>query len=427
MATYQCSCAYDDLRTARQRADVPAAWPAVTQPGVPLSALYFCEDCYELRCNDCVAWDVSSCYCPHCLYEVPSTSVQAQKAQCARSCFTCPECAHLLSIHGSDPPRQGVALTSPEASQGVPPFFFACTSCLWDSKRIGIAADKPGELNGTPLPHTAIMPSATEPTPEQRVFDELGAHLAQLVRPPAPPTPSVPRVLADLPALPARYWQGKPAPSPAAPDELPAPELHTTRAQQKQAAREARRAEYVARQRTPDGSGALVRLAQRYAMPLEQPYETSALRPQRVRLLAKLSKRCAECRHILVRPELRTSSSRYKLRLLAKEFLPSLRVVRRTDDGAHVTVTNPLMDAMDVALYTPDAELSAMRLSLAGATDAWDVPPPPPPPDADLFAAGMHTHQNTATIGVRAAAPVALRVQWTVAERSHTFWACLPM
>lgn len=150
MTTYQCACAYDELRTARIRGHVPSVLPAVTQPGTSLDGLYFCEECYELRCNDCIAWELSSCYCPHCLFEVPSTSVQAQKGQCARSCFACPVCTHVLSVHGSDPPR-GAALTSAEASQSVPPYFFSCAACRWDSKRAGLVAEKASTLSGTSI------------------------------------------------------------------------------------------------------------------------------------------------------------------------------------------------------------------------------------------------------------------------------------
>lgn len=270
-------------------------------------------------------------------------------------------------------------------------------------------------------PDPGVLPSPLDRSPEQHAFDEMVQHLAQAVRPHPPPlpTPTVPRVLADLPSLPAHYWQGKRALPTSETDELPLPSLHATRSQNKQMAREARRVDRVARSTTNDGSGALSRMDQRYAMPLEQPYETSALRPQRVRLLAKLCKRCPECRHILVRPELRTSSSQYKLRLLAKEFVPSLRV-RHVDDETQLVLTNPLMEAVDVALYTPDAWLSSTHISLPGASDTWDAPLPVP--DAPLGAQSVCLHRNTATVRTTGAASIPIRVTWTVLERTHAYW-----
>ena len=45
----------------------------------PLHTLFFCEECDAVRCNRCVSIEVSSYYCPNCLFEVPSASVRAEK------------------------------------------------------------------------------------------------------------------------------------------------------------------------------------------------------------------------------------------------------------------------------------------------------------------------------------------------------------
>lgn len=45
----------------------------------PLHELFFCEECDAVRCNRCVTVEVSSYYCPNCLFEVPSASVRAEK------------------------------------------------------------------------------------------------------------------------------------------------------------------------------------------------------------------------------------------------------------------------------------------------------------------------------------------------------------
>lgn len=72
--------------------------------------------------------------------------------------MACPVCAHVVTIHGSDPPRNGAPLTSAEASIGVAPFYYACTACLWDSKRIGLVGAKPSALQGA-WPHSPSQPS----------------------------------------------------------------------------------------------------------------------------------------------------------------------------------------------------------------------------------------------------------------------------
>lgn len=45
----------------------------------PLHTLFFCEECDAVRCNRCVSVEVSSYYCPNCLFEVPSASVRSEK------------------------------------------------------------------------------------------------------------------------------------------------------------------------------------------------------------------------------------------------------------------------------------------------------------------------------------------------------------
>ncbi|KAI8979680.1 dynactin p62 family-domain-containing protein [Mycotypha africana] len=45
----------------------------------PLSRLYFCEDCHQIRCPSCVQDEIISYYCPNCLFEVPTASVKSER------------------------------------------------------------------------------------------------------------------------------------------------------------------------------------------------------------------------------------------------------------------------------------------------------------------------------------------------------------
>ncbi len=74
--TYHCTCT-----SASIASDIPPP-PTVASSTFafqPLHALYFCEECDRVRCNRCVAVEVSGYYCPNCLFEVPSASVRAEK------------------------------------------------------------------------------------------------------------------------------------------------------------------------------------------------------------------------------------------------------------------------------------------------------------------------------------------------------------
>jgi dynactin-4 len=56
---------------------------------------------------------------------------------------------------------------------------------------------------------------------------------------------------------------------------------------------------------------------------------TSELKPQRIPLQTKRSKRCPQCSHILAKPDPKSSSTRFKIKLLASNYLPSIELFRR--------------------------------------------------------------------------------------------------
>lgn len=64
--------------------------------------------------------------------------------------------------------------------------------------------------------------------------------------------------------------------------------------------------------------------------PLEMPWAyayfpfDSELRPVRIPLHSKQTKRCHKCRHVLIKPEQKSQSTRFKLKLMAGNYLPSI-------------------------------------------------------------------------------------------------------
>ena len=63
----------DDDRTFDPRA------PRSNYSLYPIEYLLYCEDCHQIRCPRCIAEEVVTYFCPHCLFEVPSASVRAEK------------------------------------------------------------------------------------------------------------------------------------------------------------------------------------------------------------------------------------------------------------------------------------------------------------------------------------------------------------
>ena len=116
------------------------------------------------------------------------------------------------------------------------------------------------------------------------------------------------------------------------------------------------------------------RSSQRYP-----PHFVDDLLPVPTRLVTKRSKRCRTCRHILVKPEAKVTSTRYRIRLIAVNYIPSMSLqplqlppsVTASPAGHPppileinalpplkacqflLTLKNPLFDPVKVTLATP--------------------------------------------------------------------------
>ncbi|GEM07398.1 dynactin 4 [Rhodotorula toruloides] len=315
-----------------------------------LSDLLFCEDCDAVRCN--------------------SASVRGEKNRCARNCFQCPQCDHTLSVVASDP-DPSTPLNSAAASVGEPPYFLTCTFCRWDSKEVGIEFEKPTAL-------ALQLQKAEEPTADLLEFDHLKDHLEPYLRRSqahatstarAPGASSSSAVLSaisaqlfkDVPGLVTRYGGngslfgtnsrarggggggGGGGDSGQAADELaqysslypsrgggPGSEKENRRTRTASKGKAADRdAELVARMREMMDFEETACLDRRWTAGWQPPVFSSELRPLRTPLQAKLSKRCPACMHILIKPEQKSSSTRYKIKLVAANYLPSILIQRQ--------------------------------------------------------------------------------------------------
>lgn len=133
------------------------------------------------------------------------------------------------------------------------------------------------------------------------------------------------------------------------------------------------------------------------------PINARDLKPLRIPLHSKRSKRCPECTHILIKPEQKAQSVRYKIKLVAANYLPAITVAlphtqqaqldiaKRTlskstsepDRGAvapvqmhagktypfHLALTNPLYDPIQV-------RLSVQRMHVSNVTPSAEGGPP---------------------------------------------------
>ncbi|GAA5983198.1 hypothetical protein JCM11641_006845 [Rhodosporidiobolus odoratus] len=357
-ALFHCSC----TSPFRETVPPPSRAPLAELQHHSLSDLLFCEDCDAIRCDSCAACEIACYFCPNCLFEVPSASVRGEKNRCARNCFQCPQCDHTLSVVASDP-DPNIPLNTAAASVGDPPYFLTCNFCRWDSKEVGITFEKPTGL-------ALQLQKAEEPTAELLEFDHIKDHLepylrrsqAQSGQHPHGPTASSSsavvnaasaQLFRDIPGLSSsRYGAGLFGTSSrlraandagTAVDELePYSSLYTSGGGGAGSAKENKRMRTLEKGKGVEREADLVK-AMREMTDLEEvasvdkrwmtswkpPFLSSEHRPLRTPLQAKRSKRCPMCKHILIKPEQKSSSTRYKIKLVAANYLPSVSIYRR--------------------------------------------------------------------------------------------------
>lgn len=299
-----------------------------------------------MRCNRCASVEVSTYYCPNCLFEVPSASVRAEKNRCARNCFMCPNCRNTLSVVPSDPPdADDGRLAVPISTVGEPPFFLYCNHCRWDSASVGITFEKPTGL-------AAQLQKFEDSAPESLEFERLKEHFDPFIR-----ASSLSSSTAVATTAHSHHLHSNPitaAASAALARDIPGVSKYnplsrstTGRGSNKDRSRnkdemvEYRcRMDIMAAGRMGYGGGntdvehlcrlesvpEVASLDQRWTSSWATSPRTRDLRPLRIPLRSKRSKRCPACTHILIKPEQKAQSVRYKIKLVAANYLPSISV-----------------------------------------------------------------------------------------------------
>lgn len=128
-----------------ERAFDPRA-PRANYSLYPLDYLLYCEDCHQIRCPRCIAEEIVTYYCPNCLFEVPGSNIRSDGNRCTRSCFQCPVCIGPLSATAIDPPPPSDPDNEAAYSSALPSYILTCSYCQWTSAEIGIKFEKPNGI-----------------------------------------------------------------------------------------------------------------------------------------------------------------------------------------------------------------------------------------------------------------------------------------
>ncbi|PWY92478.1 dynactin Arp1 p62 subunit RO2 [Aspergillus heteromorphus CBS 117.55] len=355
----------------------------------PPEQLLYCEDCHQIKCPRCITEEIVCWYCPNCLFETPSSMVRSEGNRCARNCFNCPSCTAPLSVSTLEN-----VVVGGTSQQG--PWVLSCGYCMWSTLDIGIKFDKPTNIR-------TQLSKLTEATPVRsrqmsRTFGELKSPLSTYSSidehfPPPGETNTKPEDSPEQPTIPlnsdARFNAlknfyktqisatsssptdplgmdfGAGFSSPGALNRIMS--LYTSSSRlsslyggankkpktRPPVMREALTASEGLKIPAPDAEEALI---QRIAGPdcgwdglasLEQRSFQSPdarfvedLLPLPVLLRTKRSKRCKSCKHILVKPELKPQSTRFRIRLIALSYIP-LPTLRPLNPGPHAAAVLP--------------------------------------------------------------------------------------
>ncbi|KAJ2511226.1 hypothetical protein GGI11_005181 [Coemansia sp. RSA 2049] len=283
-----------------------------------IESLYYCDDCSELRCTRCVIEEPAGYHCPNCLFDVPSASVRGEKNCCARNCFQCPICTHVLSVVEGDR-RQLSSSSNSSSHSGAADgaaFVFSCSVCLWNSAEIGWTFEKATGIS------TQIerMREAKDSTKE---FANLLEHWRAVQRASAAASSATAMARTRGSAMVGGSFKHRLGSSAGSNAVSGAHALRMSAASM--AAGSAAVPEYSAVCHVEKDHQHLNRLMALNSADFV-PYSADSLvnEPMRVRLHMKVARRCRQCHHILIKPESKAQATRFKIQLMAANFLPTI-------------------------------------------------------------------------------------------------------
>ncbi|PQE13036.1 dynactin p62 family protein [Rutstroemia sp. NJR-2017a BBW] len=392
----------------------------------PLEHLLYCEDCHQIRCSRCVLDEIVTWYCPNCLFEVPSSTVKSEGNRCTRSCFQCPICISPLTVSAFES-------SDPSATTASTPYILHCSYCMWSSREIGIQFDKPNSV----FSQLAKIKNGGEPVissrERRRDREERRSSLATMTILEDAEELTEKAQMDPLEKLDAEsqfanlklFYQGQLAdsnPSSAlgfssdygygSPGALTRIMGLYTGGSFSDKKTKSKGGNMREANDAPDGlqifdpsseAAAVAQLhaegwsgtmspSQRLNQPTPPTRFLSSLRPIPYLLRTKRSKRCRTCRHILTKPESKVQTTRFRIRLIALSYIPSISLSPLPPNPSIVllplrptqfllTFKNPLFDPIKVSLATKvrttDRHASKVILlcpqfDVGANTDMWD-------------------------------------------------------
>ncbi|KAI0405382.1 dynactin p62 family-domain-containing protein [Xylaria palmicola] len=349
----------------------------------PLEYLLHCDVCHQIRCPRCVTEEIVTIYCPSCLFEVGSSSLKTEGNRCTRSCFQCPICIGPLAVQAAESPTEP-ALLSADSTAPTPagPWVLTCSYCQWSSSEIGVKFDKPqgifsqlqriryGEEQSKHIVSGDASPPQPGPDPEtvKAKFAALKSFYgAQAVNAnPAAGLAGLGDFGLNSPAALTRIMNIYSGSNPNALKQRNKPTVMREAVSASEGLQLSVLDDSPAiSQLRRDGWDGTVTSEQAKTQVEEGPQFAEQLWPIPCLLRTKRSKRCPVCRHIISKPEPKVANTRWRLKLVANNLIPSISIKPLNplpDSGLLaplqpaqfiLTFKNPLFDDVKVTLATP--------------------------------------------------------------------------
>ncbi|KAF5273504.1 hypothetical protein FQA39_LY07521 [Lamprigera yunnana] len=280
----------------------------------PISKLYFCRHCLELRCGFCVCHEADSHYCGKCAENLPSSEARLKKNRCG-NCFDCPSCHQQLTTRAVP-----VGPRNPDDSKSTPTkmFYLLCLFCRWSSRDVGIP-DQSAVSGGWPERENIHANRLQEiqdmykgivllEKQQKQEKDKKKQHRYMSFTDRTGITASMLRKRIGLP-------------------DVPNPLLKKPKEVSKACAIEEVEEFPVALLTTSVDLTLATTIEQRLAQPEWQPITTDLLFPIHKHLSVKRSQRCRSCEHNVSKPEYNPNSIKFKIQLFAYYHIPEVRII----------------------------------------------------------------------------------------------------
>jgi dynactin 4 len=284
----------------------------------------------------------------YCMSVIQKLTPGIHHRRCTRSCFQCPLCVGPLAVQSLEPAPESSHLTADNAAPSTPgPWVLCCSYCNWSSSEVGIKFDKPQGIfaqlakirnasahtdfsSATALdsPVAKREADADSESSRERFAAMRSFYQSQLANANAGPSGlsgalgdygfSSPNALSRIMTLYSGHGitslKTKNKPTTIREADAAGEGFHLSELDESSAISTLRQAGY-------DGT---VTRPQAEAQEDEGPRFAQDLWPIPHLLRSKRAKRCPVCRHILSKPEAKVNNTRWRIRLVAGNYIPSI-------------------------------------------------------------------------------------------------------